>query len=59
MLQLHQLLASRCVLDLKLTPMVFDLFALRVTKREALALLLQLDLIHTVKCPPPAEKDAE
>ncbi len=50
-LSLYRRLASRCVRDLRLTPLVFDLSRLRLTQNEGGALLDLLDLIHRAYAP--------
>lgn len=50
---MYRTLARRVVVDLKLTPLVFDGLQLTLTTAEVLALMDRLSLIHDALNPPP------
>lgn len=50
-LELYRLLSNRAVKDLRLTPMVFDILGLKMTRAEGVEVLNKLGVIHDAMSP--------
>lgn len=47
------LMARRVVVDFQLAPLVFDALSLQLSRARARLLVESLDLIYSIRCPPP------
>lgn len=52
-LETFGLLARRIVVDFQLAPLVFEALTIKVSRERARLLVESLDLIYSIRCPPP------